>query len=152
MLSSFLYSIILAGVFAAVAELLVPARFYTVGRLLRAVICVVLVSLLVSPVLSFLLGEEWREADLNVEPEAEHESELAVFEITRDYTVRLLRENLQSYASSRLGECRVELLGTEDINSLTFCIYSDKDAKEVEAVCEEIFAIYSIAGEGKKHA
>lgn len=147
MFSSFLYAVLLAGIFAAVAELLLPSRIFSVGRLLRAVICVFIVAFIVSPVLHLVRNDEFWELG-TAEPsegetgEATHSPDTVVFA----EAVRLLQENLQESADTLFSEeVKVRVLYREDINTLVARIYCDDPVSErAEGACQTLSAQYGV--------
>lgn len=143
----FLLSVILAGIFAAVSELILPARLYGTGRLLKALCAAVIVSLILSPLLSVFLGE-----GTFVLPEPETESfaadEADAASVEGHITAlafSTLEEAIAERAESVLGEaCEVEVFCEDDINRIVACIYSDSDAQMCLTLAERVEADYDV--------
>ncbi len=143
MFASYLYSIVLASVFSAVCELVLPSRFSSLGRLMRAVFSVVLVFLVAFPVFSLLGADVPR---LSGTDAFTGEGDLsACEEQVTSLALRNLEEQMNHTARGLLGEeAVVRVFAGEDISALFADIYCDSTEEEVDAACETLFSMYGV--------
>ncbi len=146
MLTSYLYSIVLAGIFAAVAELFLPSRIFSVGRLLRAVCSVFVVFCMVSPILSVFsstdLSDSFESSDLALEEET---NTCSVGTHIEQRALSALAERLRETVAEKTGrEARVEVFFKEDINTLFADIYCDISKEEALALVQDVRLVYGL--------
>ncbi|MBQ2730718.1 MAG: hypothetical protein IJF24_01710 [Clostridia bacterium] len=136
MFSQFLCSVVLAGIFSAVSELLLPSRLSSLGRLLRAVIAVWIVFLMASPILSFVLGRDAEDLLASVSLSEEQEGEQGSLSPEGAIT-SLAAEQLESVIQAELESlwnvsCCVDVDFSADINRFDACIYCDSPPQKYE--------------------
>ena len=144
MFSSYLYSIVLAAIFSAVCELVLPARFSSLGRLLRAVVSVSLLFLIASPLFSLFCS------DVPEIPSTEFDVPTGDLALCEEQVTALALKNLEEQmthtAKTLLGEeCKLcVFVSEEDISQLFADIYCDSTEEEVNAACKTLFSMYGV--------
>lgn len=158
MFSDFLCSIVLAGIFSAVSELLLPSRLSSLGRLLRAVIAVWIVFLMASPILSFVFGrtpEDLLPTFSGIEAEKNEEKSLSPEEAITTLAERRIAETVETELIALWSvDCRVETGFELDINRLSARIYCDSPPQDFEETLQTLGERYgmeiSLIDEGGK--
>lgn len=129
MLSSFLCSVVLAGIFSAVSELILPSRIFAVGRLLRALCAVFVVAIIVTPILRVGLGEGVEESMQDTLFSSEEEVLLSKPIETHVFALacQKLEEQITPVVQGLLGQAaEVKVSFQTDIFLPLACIYCDK--------------------------
>lgn len=146
--TSYLFAIVLSGIFAAVSELILPSRLFSVGRLMRAVCAALIVMLFVSPVLSFLSGAEIKDVEAfqtAQEDESEDEHIAGPQEAITALALSELEEQVSQSVSEILGEKgRVEVFGEDGLNKISARIYCDSQTALAMQAAAEVEAQYGI--------
>lgn len=142
MFSAYLYSLVLAGVFAAVCELVLPARHSSLGRLMKAIVSVLCVFLVALPIVSFL------KRDLPVlsleSEEMAQTGNSACEDLVTAHALASLEERIEDTLQERLGmEVQAHVFAKEDIMELFCDIYCDSST-DAQSVCMELSSLYGI--------
>lgn len=153
MLSGYLLAIVLAGLIAAVSELLLPSRIFSVGRLLRALICLTVVVFIVAWFCSFFGAGE----DVFSLPEGQENPPFiggdtkGPEEHVEQLAFAQLREQIAARAKEVLGGAvEVEVFWQEDINGISACIYCDNEPSGVAALTAQLKDSFGVTCQVKK--
>lgn len=144
-ISSFLFSLILAGLFAGVARLILPERFSSALRLLKALCAVILSLVVLSPFFQLLsdaqtLLENWEARFLAAPRENEKTSAPAGEALVEDEAFRILKADLDAYLSSipYQGEYSLSLDGEDGINRGQVVISYDGEDFPARSITERL--------------